>query len=177
MPVSTEEAVSEYTRYFRAIIENAWNDNTAHANYRPSPAGLPASYGQCVSAGHLLFGELRRHFPAEDFRLVRGRVLALHGKALRPVIDPHVWITWQHADFDRTAVIDVTADQAVGAPLPPHLVATHDALRLRGIIYQTYRVFADADDLGAHCAKDEPLVHERIGYLRRRFQRRAKLDS
>ena len=40
MPVSTEEAVSEYTRYFRAIIENAWNDNTAHAYYRPLPTEL-----------------------------------------------------------------------------------------------------------------------------------------
>jgi hypothetical protein len=69
VPVSTEEAITEYTRHSRAIIENAWNDNTAHPDYRPLPPELPASYGQCVSASHILCGELHRRCLAQDFRL------------------------------------------------------------------------------------------------------------
>jgi hypothetical protein len=169
MPVSIEQAVTEFTAHFREIIQQAWNDRTAHPGYRPLPAGFPASYGQCVSTSHILFGELQHRFPAEDFRLVRGRVLALDDATPRPVIDPHVWIGWQHADLDRSGVIDATADQAAGAVLPPHLVAAHDALRRRGIIYHAYRIFDDLDDLEAQCAKNEPRVRERIDNLRGRL--------
>lgn len=49
--------------------------------------------------------------------------------ALRPIIDGHVWISWNGGtELSEVGVIDVTADQAEGHTLPPYIVATYAEL-------------------------------------------------
>jgi len=166
--------------YYRGLLEAAWADDTAHAEYRPLPETMPVSYGQCVPSSCVLIRELRQDFPYEPFALCGGRVLKasiVAGKAaLIPIIKSHVWIGWQRPRLIEAGVIDATSDQAENGVLPPYVVATHDQLNNRGVAYHACGgehggVYPETEGLIGHLSQQEPNVRERIAILQTRFDR------
>jgi hypothetical protein len=169
MSVSVREMANTIGRH-HPILAAKWTDQSAHADYRPLPEGMHASYGQCIPSACEELRAVSIDHPGEPFRLAGGTVWATYvtaGRAaLQPIILAHVWLDWpRHGPPGRQAVIDPTSGQATGRRLPPYLVATHAKLAIKGIIYQATDYYTSVNDLVERLAQSEPDIRKRINLL------------
>ena len=148
----------------------AYQDDTAHAAYRPLPRGKTPSFGHCIVVASVLHEELARLFPGEVFTLESGHVYTTRGNSVFSHV--HAWIHWTPANssglLKDVNVIDKTVGQFTTAP---HTVSVKSAKSLaqQGIFYQSLRTFPDLEAFCDQLALREPNVRTRIELFRDRF--------
>jgi len=139
--MSTLDDIIKFTETLRDKLEPYWSSDLLYEKY-VHILDAPKSAGYCGPSSVILWQELRKNFPSEQFSLAVGKV---YKDSTELINGKHVWVVWHHK-LKAASVIDITADQSSYFK-EKVVVADIDLLAKEAVNYIPYQLARSIDEV------------------------------